>query len=172
MRIAIIGPESTGKTSLAKSLAERYHYTYIPEYARSYVEQLSRPYTEDDVLAIAQHQIDELALTDSDILYDTELIITKVWLEHKYGRCPAWVDEAIARYPMDLYLLCYPDIEWRADPTRENPHIREALFRRYEQEIQRTRVPYIVVRGRVRELLLKEQTESICDLLNRDNLKG
>ena len=172
MRIAILGPESTGKSTLAQALASHFGYALVPEYARTYVEQLHRAYTIDDVLTIARHQVDELADTRPDIIYDTEMIITKVWLEHKYGTCPAWVDEAIQRYPMDLYLLCYPDIAWEADPTRENPHLREALFERYEQEIQRTHVPYIIVRGRVRELLLKEQTKSISDLLDRDYLNG
>jgi nicotinamide riboside kinase len=80
------------------------------------------------------------------IFFDTELIITKVWFLHKYGSCPAFVEEAIRKYPMDVYLLCYPDLRWEADPVRENPDIREYLFRWYEKEIQTLGIPYYIVR--------------------------
>ena len=149
-KVGIIGPESTGKTTLARYLAERYHGVLVPEYAREYVEQLGRPYTREDVETIARHQIEQLQrLTTNDqrlYFFDTELIITKVWFEYKYGECPAWVEDALRRFPMDVYLLCYPDIEWQFDPVRENPDNREELFLRYEQEIQKLSIPYYIIR--------------------------
>lgn len=149
-KVGIIGPESTGKTTLARYLAERYHGVLVPEYAREYVEQLGRPYAREDVETIARHQIKQLqGLTTNDqrlYFFDTELIITKVWLEYKYGECPAWVEDALRRFPMDVYLLCYPDIEWQFDPVRENPDNREELFLRYEQEIQKLSIPYYIIR--------------------------
>lgn len=60
LKVGIIGPESTGKSTLAQQLSQRYHGIYVPEYAREYVEQLRRPYTYDDVCAIARHQIEQL----------------------------------------------------------------------------------------------------------------
>lgn len=153
-KVGIIGPESTGKSTLAQSLAEQFGGIYIKEYARTYVENLNRAYTYKDVEAIARHQIEELdkrqktdALKDKrlmPIFFDTELIVTKVWFEVKYGSCPVWLEEAIARYPMDFYILCYPDIEWKPDPVRENPAIREELFARYLQEVKKTGVPYYI----------------------------
>lgn len=170
-RLAIIGPESTGKTTLARHLAKRCGATWVAEYARGYVEQLGREYTYDDVISIARHQLDELRYPYAgDVIFDTEMIITKVWLMHKYGSCPAWIDEAIKAYPMDRYLLLYPDIAWKEDPVRENGDIREELFQRYEAEIRRTRVPYSIVRARERALLLEEQPERIGDLLDRLHL--
>ena len=149
-KVGIIGPESTGKTTLARYLAERYHGVLVPEYAREYVEQLGRPYTREDVETIARHQIEQLQrLTTNDqrlYFFDTELIITKVWFEYKYGECPAWVEDALRRFPMDVYLLCYPDIEWQFDPVRENPDNREELFLHYEQEIQKLSIPYYIIR--------------------------
>lgn len=159
LKVGIIGPESTGKSTLAQSLAEQFHGIYIEEYARTYVEKLGRPYTYEDVEAIARHQIEELAslsanrspltanrsqLTANRYFYDTELIVTKVWFEVKYGSCPKWLEEAIARYPMDFYILCYPDIEWKPDPVRENPAIRKELFARYLEEVKKTGVPYYI----------------------------
>ena len=140
-------PESTGKTTLARYLASRYDGVFVPEYAREYMEKLNRPYTYDDVCSIARQQIDQLAtLTANTYFFDTELIITKVWFEHKYGTCPEWVVDAIHTYPMDVYLLCYPDLPWIADPVRENPNIRYELFQRYEREVQELGIPYYIIR--------------------------
>ena len=146
-KVGIIGPESTGKTTLARYLASRYDGVFVSEYAREYMEKLNRPYTYDDVCSIARQQIDQLAtLTANTYFFDTELIITKVWFEHKYGTCPEWVVDAIHTYPMDVYLLCYPDLPWIADPVRENPNIRYELFQRYEREVQELGIPYYIIR--------------------------
>lgn len=150
LKVGIIGPESTGKSTLAQQLSQRYHGIYVPEYAREYVEQLGHPYTYDDVCAIARHQIEQLQAyassenktnvekrgsTGSDeaaddrwktlsqdgiVFFDTELIITRVWFDYCYGSAPDWLLEAMAQYKMDVYLLLYPDLAWVDDPVREN----------------------------------------------------
>ena len=149
-RVGIIGPESTGKSTLATYLAERYDAGLVPEYAREYMESLapSYAYTYDDVVAIAQQQVQQMAEQDEHevVFYDTELIITKVWFLHKFGRCPDFLLKAIEQYPMDVYLLCYPDMPWQPDPVRENPMIREYLFDWYEKEIQALGVPYYIIK--------------------------
>ena len=155
LKVAIVGPESTGKTTLARYLANRYNGLFVPEYAREYMENLHRPYTYEDVETIARQQIEQISIvncqlpnkkTSGLVFFDTELIITKVWFEHKYNKCPEWLLEALHRYPMDVYLLCYPDIEWVPDPVRENPDIRLELFHRYEAEIQALNIPYYIIR--------------------------
>ena len=160
-KVAIIGPESTGKSTLAKELAEQFKGTYVPEYAREFVERKGRKeLTYDEVCEIAREQIKSIseAVCQSEgrsvfhqaqpVFFDTELIVTKVWFEYAFGKVPEWLTEAIKTYPMDLYLLTYPDIPWVPDPARYNGSqaMREELFDRYEEEVKATGVPYYVIR--------------------------
>ena len=154
-KVGIIGPESTGKSSLGQYLAKRYGATYVPEYARDYVASLHRPYTYYDVCHIARKQIEQIKEVGSGkweasdiIFFDTELIVTRVWFDYVYGAAPDWLLSAMQQYKMDTYLLTYPDIPWIPDPTRENgsDEIRLQLFHRYEQEIQALDVPYYIIR--------------------------
>ena len=160
-KIGIIRPESTGKSTLANYLAHRYNGELVPEYAREYMEQLAPTYeyTYQDVVHIARIQIEQLKELHSSstegipkgyrsdiVVFDTELIITKVWFLHKFGHCPEFLEEALHAYPMDVYLLCYPDMEWEPDPVRENPNIREYLFDWYKKEIETLGIPYYIIR--------------------------
>ncbi len=152
-RVGIIGPESTGKSSLALYLANRYKGTYVPEYARTYVEQKgSQEVSYNELCGIARHQIEELRTylqSDSEVaFFDTELIVTKVWFEYAFGKVPEWLEEAIKAYPMDVYLLTYPDLPWIPDPARYNGDeaMRLELFNRYEAEIQELGIPYYIIK--------------------------
>ncbi|MGM9745720.1 MAG: AAA family ATPase [Paludibacteraceae bacterium] len=152
--IALIGPESTGKTTLCRSLSAHYGCPWLEEYARTYVEQLQGAYTYADVERIARHQ--EHALAQAQAAYadshrflfiDTDLIITKVWFEHVYKRIPIWLPNAIRRQHIDFYLLCAPDLPWQFDPVRENPHLRDYLFDWYRREIETAGAAYAIVKG-------------------------
>ena len=155
-KVGIIGPESTGKSTLASYLAHRYGGVLVPEYAREYMEERACAYTYEDVVNIAKQQVLQLqsgiygGITEgyrsNVVFFDTELIITQVWFLHKFGKCPDFLEEALHAYPMDVYLLCYPDMEWVPDPVRENPNIREYLFDWYEREIQALDIPYYIIR--------------------------
>ena len=152
-KVAIIGPESTGKSTLARYLARRYKGTYVPEYARTYVERKGTTnVTFDELCEIAKYQIDELELIANSqqpiAIFDTELIVTKVWFDYAFGRVPEWLNESIHRYPMDAYLLTYPDLPWVPDPARSNgsDEIRMELFDRYEAEIQALDIPYYIIK--------------------------
>ena len=154
MYIGVIGPESTGKTTLAKALAQQFHGTYVPEYAREYIERKgTRDVTFDELCEIARHQIEQLQTISNDlkrpqtVFFDTELIVTKIWFDYAFGIVPEWLNQAILRYPMDAYLLTAPDIPWQPDPARYNGSdtIRRQLFDRYESELQSLHIPYFVI---------------------------
>lgn len=152
-KIGVIGPESTGKTSLARYLAKRYNAVYVPEYARTFVEQKgTTEVSYEELCTIARHQIEEMEQLNESrqevAVFDTELIVTKVWFEYAFQKAPEWLDSAIRNYPMDVYLLTYPDLPWVPDPARSNgsDEIRKELFDRYEAEIQALEIPYYIIR--------------------------
>lgn len=152
MKIGLIGPESSGKSTLARYLAKRYNGIYVPEYGRTFLEQKgTTEVTWDELCEIAKHQIEEIkqfAVSGKQlVVFDTELIVTKVWFDYAFGRVPEWLDEAIKQYPMNVYLLTKPDIPWVPDPTRSNGSdaIRHELFKRYEAEIQALDIPYYII---------------------------
>ncbi len=164
-KVGIIGPESTGKSTLAKYLARRYNGIYVGEYARTYVEQKgSTDVTWDELCTIARKQIEEqksyseAALQQGGltarrsynkvVFFDTELIVTKVWFDYAFGKVPEWLDEAVKRYPMDVYLLTYPDIAWEQDSARSNGSdaIRKELYDRYKAEIEALGTPYYIIK--------------------------
>ncbi len=152
IRIVITGPESTGKTTLATQLAERFGGLYVPEYAREYVEQLRGHYTFADVENIARKQIEQYVQAKESsvefVFFDTWLIITKVWFEWVFGRVPEWLEDAMGSCQVDLYLLCLPDLPWEADPVRENGgENRLKLFNQYRNELIRRKLPFVEIGG-------------------------
>ena len=165
LRIAITGPESTGKTELARQLAIHFNTVFVPEYARRYIEELNRPYNYLDVIHIAHKQIElERNYTDKAVKYlflDTELIITRVWLEVVYGHCPEWITHEISHSRIDYYLLCDIDIPWVEDRVRENGGVRrEKLFLIYEQLLKSNGFEYKVISG-IGDLRLRNALSSI-----------
>lgn len=151
IKIAITGPESTGKSALAQKLAFHFNTLWVPEYAREYLETLNRHYEYDDILQIAQGQLkleDETALRCADYLIcDTELLVTKVWCDFHYQKCHQWIKDQLSVTRYNLLLLCDIDLPWEFDPQRENPDDRNTLFDMYYRELSSGKFPFEVIRG-------------------------
>jgi len=149
--ISLTGTESTGKSTLAEKLAAYYKATLIPDYSRIYIEQLNRPYVYDDVLQIAQGIIaqEDSAKKNGNplIISDNDLINIKIWLQYYHWEVPAWLQKAIIDRKYDLYLLCYIDLPWAADPQRANPHDREELFTLFLNELDDIKANYKLIKG-------------------------
>jgi len=156
-RIAITGPESTGKSELAKTLAQYYNTVWVPEVARNYLDTLKREYNYDDILAIAKKQSedeDKLVNNANSFLFcDTDLIVTKIWCEYKYGRCHPWILKQIESRKYDLYLLTNIDLPWQPDPLREHPDNRKEIFELYLRELKERKLPFEIIGGIGKERL-------------------
>ncbi len=151
IKIAITGPESTGKTTIAQQLAQSFGTVWVKEYARTFLEQLDRSYKEVDLLRIAQEQFrwETEAAQEANKLFfcDTDLVVLKVWSEYKYGRCHPWIEERLKEAGYQLHFLCGTDIPWVYDPLREHPGEREQLFEIYKKELLALGFPYVELEG-------------------------
>lgn len=152
-KIVIIGPESTGKSTLTQALAEHFGEPWVPEYAREYLEKLDRPYEFEDLLSIAKGQIslEEKKLEEAKwfLFCDTDLHVLKVWSESKYKQVHPWILDQIEVRKYDSYLLTDIDTPWEADPQREHPEpeMREFFFNLYRSLLEKNGTPFYVVRG-------------------------
>lgn len=153
MRIAITGPESTGKTTLAQELAKHYNCSWVPEYARYYLEKSTGLYVQKDLDIIAKGQLDawDQLKTEPLCFYDTEMLVMKVWSEFKYKQLSSYLSNALANQQIDLFLLCKPDIEWEEDELREHPEERERLFEIYLSELEKLAIPFKIIKGQYAE---------------------
>jgi len=153
LKIALTGPESTGKSTLTRQLAKYFQTVHVPEYARTYIEQLDRPYTYSDILTIAQQQVANQAIyaqkANQLLICDTELLVTKVWCDYVYGKCHSWILEQLKKQKFELYLLLNVDVAWVSDPQRAHPQIqqRKELFNIYQQELQTLNANFVVISG-------------------------
>lgn len=165
-KIVLTGPESTGKTSLAKTLADHFEATWVPEYAREYLNQLSRPYVFTDLLEIAKAQLqleETYAQKEERYLFcDTSLVVLKIWSEYKYGKCDPWILEQLQVRSYDLYFLCGDDVPWEYDPLREHPTQRAALYELYKTTLEDLGVRFVELRGSLTERL-KKASVSLLD---------
>ena len=153
MLIAVVGPESSGKTTLARAIAQHLGAPMVEEYAREYFELRSTGggYSREDVLSIAKNQWEReqqaLIRNTQNLILDTDLLVVKIWWEQKYGDCHPWILDKLNQQPTRKYLLTRPDMPWQPDPLRENPDDRDFLFGIYERELVISGSDYEVITG-------------------------
>ncbi len=153
-KIVVIGPESTGKSTLCEQLADHYKTEWVPEFARNYLLEIRRPYTYEDLLYIAEEQIileDRIcASTKTPLVFiDTDMYVMKVWCEYVFKKCHPFILDQIAKRKYDGYLLCNTDLPWVADELREYPDLesREKLFYMYKDLMVNQSIPWIEISG-------------------------
>ena len=147
--VCAVGAECSGKTTICGDLARRYGVPWLGEYAREYLD--GGPYSATDVEKIAREQARReaalLADTRSGVVLDTDLAVVFVWWQKRFGAVPAWLAQAFAAQSPRLYLLCKPDLPWRADPLRESSHDRDRLHDRYRTLLLARQLPFVEIVG-------------------------
>lgn len=149
--IAVVGPESSGKTTLAADLAGALGCAWVPEHARAHLAAIGGAYAEEDLLHIARGQLQDeqraLEVHPKYLVCDTDLVTVLIWAREKYGRCDPWIEHMARARTYAHRLLCAPDMPWEPDPLREAPHDRERLFEVYAATLRDLGAPYTVLRG-------------------------
>lgn len=161
-KIVVIGPESTGKSTLCQMLAAHYKTVWIKEYAREYLLTNGTSYTFDNLLDIAKGQLnlEEEATSEintSTIFMDTDMYVMKVWCEFVFEKCHHWILNRIVERKYDLYLLCNTDLPWVKDELREYPDLknRKKLYHHYKDIMINQQVPWADISGNYQERLQK-----------------
>jgi NadR type nicotinamide-nucleotide adenylyltransferase len=149
LRVCLIGPECTGKTTLAEQLAEHFNAPWVPEFAREYASRVARLLTFDDVEPIARGQMSLVdgAPKDGLVILDTDLISTVVYSRHYYGQCPEWIEAEARARKADLYLLTDIDVPWTPDAIRDSVAARAALHGQFAMTLGSYGANFVTIRG-------------------------
>ena len=183
IKVVVIGPESTGKSSLCEQLANHYKTEWVKEYAREYLLTNGTEYSYDNLIEIAKGQfalenaaiqlVENKATNTSAsnssskiILLDTNMYVLKVWCEFVFEKCHPWILNQIVENSYDLYLLCDVDLPWVKDELREYPdlEIREKLYHHYKDLLVNQSTPWVNISGNYQQRLENaiNAIDSVC----------
>ena len=191
-KIVIIGPESTGKSTLCEQLAQHYNTLWCPEYAREYLLEHGMKYSYADLLTMAKGQIElednyeslvknsesgvqsdppgndaGLRTLNAELLFvDTNMYVMKVWCEFVFGKCHQYILDQIAQRKYELYLLCNVDLPWTHDALREYPDLerRQKLYQMYRDLMINQKVAWTEISGDSQQRF-KKAVQSVDSLL-------
>lgn len=151
IKIAVVGPESTGKSTMSAFLAEHYHTVWVPEYAREYCEKLTEPPSWQDEINMFYGQLaleqEYLPKANKILICDTTFITVKIWSDQMFGSSPQEVLDELPKRPYDLYLLLDIDLPWEDDPLRDFPDMREHFMGVWHKELRDINANYVTISG-------------------------
>ena len=181
-KIVVIGPESTGKSTLCNALAQHFNSQWVEEYARSFLLNNGNRYDYDDLLTIAKGQValEKKALSDLEnsavlstnrsypLFIDTDMYVMKVWCEFVFNQCHSWILNQIVASKYDLYLLCNTDLPWVKDELREYPDLttREKLFHYYQEILTNQSTPWVSITG-INEARVEKAIAAVNAILDK-----
>jgi NadR type nicotinamide-nucleotide adenylyltransferase len=172
-KIVLFGPESTGKTTLAGQLAAHYQTVWVPEFSRFYQEQKGAACGLEDVIPIAEGQLQweaEASIRASRLLIcDTDILETKVYSQIYNGTCPPWLLRMVEGNLGDLYLLTDIDLPWVPDGIRDRPHQREEICRQFRTELEERNLPFAIISGDP-EVRLQKAIRAVDEFLRRGGI--
>jgi NadR type nicotinamide-nucleotide adenylyltransferase len=152
-RIAILGGESSGKTSLSAALAAELETSWVPEYGRELWERCEGRLIDSDLLHIAQTQIarEEQATHENRVVVcDTTPLTTLFYARAMFGSAHP-VLERLAERKYDLTILCAPDFDFVQDGTRRDDAFRKEQHRWYREQLGHRGIPVLEATGSLQE---------------------
>lgn len=153
MVIVLTGPESAGKSALCKALANHFQSPWVPEYARTFLEEHGPSYNFQTLQSIYNGHLDHQAKAKEQyrhsplLILDTDSINYKIWASRVFKQSFSSLEKGLAAEQNHRYLLCYPDLNWEADPLRENPEDRLAIYQEHQALIESLDRPHESVKG-------------------------
>ena len=177
-KIVIVGPESTGKSTLSENLANHFKTEWVREYAREYLDKNGTDDTFENLYEIAEGQLagedaglkklkekglDNISQNTIPLIIDTDMYVIKVWSEFVFNKCDNRVLSEIAKRKYDGYILCNTDVPWVQDSMREYPDLvtREKLFYYYKEELSEQTTPWTIITG-----CYETRTQQAIDFVN------
>jgi len=151
IKIAVVGPESTGKSTMSAYLAAHYNTVWVPEFARDYCAKLTEQPTWQDEINMFYGQLaleaEMLPKANKLLICDTTFMTVKIWSDHIFGKAPQMVVDELPKHPYDLYLLLNIDLPWEEDPLRDFPHLRDHFLDVWHTELKALNAKYVVISG-------------------------
>jgi nicotinamide riboside kinase len=150
-KIAFVGPESTGKTTISNSVAKKFSEPWVNEIARDYLQANGPKYSQSDIYAISvlqlQRENELLNKSDKFLFCDTNLLVSIVWSQFVFGGVSTELNNLFVPHSYSHYFLCNIDVPWQYDPLREHPNQREELFLMYQSKLEKYKVSYSILSG-------------------------
>lgn len=148
-RICFFGPESTGKSTLAKCLAEHYHTEFVPEVAKEFIS--SNQFSAEDIIRIGHAQtvrvLQKTAIANKILFCDTDLITTEIYSDTYLHVIPPVLKTLEFQVRYDQYFLFDIDVPWVADGLRDLGGKRKEMFLRFKNELEQRSISYILLTG-------------------------
>lgn len=170
-RIAFVGPECTGKTTLSRTLAQHYQTVWTEEYMRTYLQHKwdtqRLTCTPDDLLPIARGQValenERISQANKVLFCDTCLLELMVYSYLYYGKCEPEIERAALSHHYDAIFLTYIDVPWQADDLRDKPHERESVFTFFQEQLDVRGIKYQILKGNVEERILQVESKELAN---------